>query len=140
MSADLAQRLLALAAVALLAAVVAVAVVSQDSSAGGPAPPRAAEAPGGGWYTALAGARRPGSSSRPTTCGVRLTERSLGITHPVLPCRTKVVLLYGETQVLTEVIDNRMSEGGRQIELTRPLATRLGIDANQVVRWRFAVR
>jgi hypothetical protein len=57
----------------------------------------------------------------------------------VLPCGAKVVLRHGETQVLTEVIDNTLVEPGRQLEVTQALAERLGIDGTVEVEWRFAV-
>jgi hypothetical protein len=133
------QRLTVLAAIALLAGVAAVAVVSQEEGAARPAP-KAAAAPGGGWYAALAGTREAGKNANRTSCGTRITGASLGVSHPVLPCRTKIVLLFDGDQVLTEVIDNRLTAAGRQFELTRLLAERLGLDGTQQVRWRFAVR
>jgi hypothetical protein len=56
----------------------------------------------------------------------------------VLPCGAKIYLAYGGTELLTEVIDNRMRRQGRQFELTEALAQRLGIDGTQQIRWRFA--
>jgi hypothetical protein len=135
----LVQRLAVLAALALLAGVIAVAVVSQEGDAGTQTPSSAA-APGGGWYRALAGMREPGKNANRTSCGTRITGASLGVSHPVLPCGTKVVLLFDGKQVLTEVIDNRMTAAGRQFELTRLLADRFGLDGTQALRWRFAVR
>jgi hypothetical protein len=135
----LVQRLTVLAALALLAGVAAVAVVSQSGDAATPAP-AAAAAPGGGWYTALAGTRERGKNANRTSCGTRITGASLGVSHPVLPCGTKVVLLFDGDQVLTEVIDNRLTASGRQFELTRLLSERMGLDGTQQLRWRFAVR
>ena len=58
MSAAVAQRLLALAAVALLAGVIARAAVEQRSDSANATPaPTGAAAPGGGWYSALAASR-----------------------------------------------------------------------------------
>ena len=135
----LVQRLAALAALALLGGVIAVAVVSQEGDAGAQTPSSAA-APGGGWYRALAGTREQGKNANRTSCGTRITGASLGVSHPVLPCGTKVVLLFDGKQVLTEVIDNRMTAAGRQFELTRLLADQLSLDGTQALRWRFAVR
>jgi hypothetical protein len=75
-----------------------------------------------------------------TTCGTRLTEGSLGVAHPVLPCGAKIFLLHDGREVLTEVIDNRLSSSQRQFELTPRLAEELGIEGTQELRWRFAVR
>jgi len=60
------------------------------------------------------------------------------VTHPVLPCGAKIVLRYGSTNVLTEVIDNSLREPGRQLEVTDKLAQILGIDGTVELQWRFA--
>jgi hypothetical protein len=137
------QRLLGLAAVALLAGLVAFAVVRDDgeeSNAAVPTPAPAAEGEEDGWYVALAGSRGlPGDAQR-TTCGTLLTDASLGVSHPVLPCGAKLFLLFDDQEVLTEVVDHRLSTGARQFELTPALAAQLGVEGTQEVRWRFAVR
>ena len=142
MTPALLQRLLGLAAVALLAGLVALAVVRDDGEANDaavPTPAPAAEGEGG-WNIALAGSRGlPGDAQR-TTCGTLLTDASLGVSHPVLPCGAKLFLLFDEQEVLTEVVDNRLSTAARQFELTPALAARLGVEGTQEVRWRFAVR
>ena len=133
------QRTVALAAVALLAAVAALALSretrGEDAGPGDAQPVTVAET---GWYTALAGSRGAPADADRTTCQRILTNRSLGVTHAVLPCGAKIYIAYGGTEVLTEVIDNRMRRQGRQFELTEALAQRLGIDGTQQVRWRFA--
>jgi hypothetical protein len=141
----LVQRLLGLAAVALLGGLVALALVRNDGQARRsvlptPAPAPAAEADGGGWYVARAGSRGLARDAERTTCGVVLTDGSLGVAHPVLPCGAKVFLSFGGEQVLTEVIDHRVSSAGRQFDLTPALAAKLGIEGTQELRWRFAVR
>jgi hypothetical protein len=102
--------------------------------------PRGALAAGGGWYEALAAPRPPGEDAERTTCGLVLTIRSLGVTHPVLPCGAKVLVRYGGETVLTEVIDNELGASGRQFELTPALAQLVGLDGTQEVEWRYAVR
>jgi hypothetical protein len=136
------QRAVALAAVALFAAVGALALSGGigDARSGADEGPRAVPAPGGGWYTALAGSRGPAGDAERTTCGLVLTGRSLGVSHPTLPCGAKLFLSYRGRQVLTEVIDNRMKQGGRQFELTRRLGQQLGIEGTQQIEWRFATR
>ena len=67
-----------------------------------------------------------------------LAPESLGVTHPVLPCGAKLILRSGDTQVLTEVIDNALVEPGRQLEVTEELASMLGIDGTVELEWRFA--
>jgi len=139
LSARVAQRLLSLAAVALLAGVIAVAVV--DRRAATPvAAPQGATAAGGGWYDALAAPRPVGEDAERTGCGLILTSRSLGVSHPVLPCGAKVLIRYGGETVLTEVIDNQLTETGRQFELTPSLARLVGLDGTQAVEWRYATR
>ena len=133
------QRTVALAAVALLAAVAALALsraTDEDEAAPGEAQPvTVAET---GWYTALAGSRGAPRDAERTTCRRVLTPRSLGVSHPVLPCGVKIYVAYGGTELLTEVIDGRLKRQGRQFELTEALAQRLGIDGTQQIRWRFA--
>jgi hypothetical protein len=131
------ERLVLLAAVAFLAALAAVAIVQERSEKGAPAPFASAPAPEG-WNTAFVGSRgAPGDAQR-TTCGQVLTTRSLGITHPVLPCGAKLVLRNGGTQVLTQVIDNRLVEPGRQLEVTPALARMLDLSGTEEIEWRFA--
>src|SRR5262245_54462762 len=142
MTPALLQRLLGLAALALLAGLVAVAVVQDDGQASGATVPVPAAAPQGddGWYLARVGSRGVARDAERTSCGTLLTDGSLGVAHPVLPCGAKLFLLHDGRQVLTEVIDNRMSSAQRQFELTPRLAAQLGIDGTQEIRWRFAAR
>jgi hypothetical protein len=137
MTETLPQRLVVLGAVALLAAVSALALVERLPDDGSTAF-TSAPAPAG-WNTAFAGSRGSAGDAQRTTCGQVLAAESVGVTHPVLPCGAKVVLRHGETQVLTEVIDNTLVEPGRQLEVTQALAERLGIDGTVEVEWRFAV-
>jgi hypothetical protein len=131
------ERLVLLAAVAFLCAVAAIAVVEQRGQDTAPTSFASAPAPTG-WNTAFAGSRgAPGDAQR-TTCGQILTLRSLGVTHPVLPCGAKLVLRNGDTQVLTEVIDNRLAEPGRQLEVTPALARMLDLRGTEEIDWRFA--
>jgi hypothetical protein len=133
------RRLLSLAAVALLAGVVAVAVVARRDETP-VSSPQGATAAGGGWYDALAAPRPPGKDAERTGCGLILTSRSLGVSHPVLPCGARILLRYGGETVLTEVIDNQLKETGRQFELTASLARLVGLDGTQAVEWRYATR
>jgi predicted RNA-binding Zn-ribbon protein involved in translation (DUF1610 family) len=133
----LGQRLVLLAAVALLAAVSAAAIVEQRQSDEGTAALTSAPAPAG-WNVAFAGSRGATGDAQRTTCGQVLAPQSLGVTHPVLPCGAKVILRSGDTQILTEVIDNALVEPGRQLEVTDALATMLGIDGTVELEWRFA--
>jgi hypothetical protein len=133
------QRLLSLAAIAFLAGLVAVAVVERRDDKP-VSTPTGAVAAGGGWYEALAAPRPPGEDAERTSCGLVLTARSLGVTHPVLPCGAKLLIRYGGETVLTEVIDNDLVATGRQFELTPALAALVGLDGTQEVDWRYATR
>ena len=136
-----AQRLLVLAAVALLAGLAALAVGEWQSDDANATPqPTGAVAPGGGWYSALAASRGPAGDAERTTCGFILTAKSLGVTHPVLPCGARLLVRFGGQTVLTEVIDNKLKSAGRQFELTERLAVMLGLDGTQEIDWRFAAR
>jgi hypothetical protein len=134
---SLPQRLVLLAGVALLAAVSALAVVERRTQDEGSASLTSAPAPAG-WNAAFVGSRGPAGDAQRTTCGQVLAPESLGVTHPVLPCGAKVVLRTGNTQVLTEVIDNALVEPGRQLEVTEALAALLGLDGTVEIEWRFA--
>lgn len=141
MSVVVLQRAVALAAVALLAALGALALARErgdDATAAGGV--EAASVTEAGWYSALAGSRGAPRDAERTTCRRILTNRSLGVTHPVLPCGAKIFISYDGTELLTEVIDSRLKRSGRQFELTEALAQRIGIEGTQQIRWRFATR
>jgi hypothetical protein len=141
MSLSTLQRTIVLAAVALVAGLGAVALAArQDEEAERAGEAQPVTVPETGWYTALAGSRGAPRDAERTTCRRILTTRSLGVSHPVLPCGAKVFISFQGTDVLTEVIDQRMKRPGRQFELTESLAQRLGIEGTQQIRWRFASR
>lgn len=137
MTTSLPQRLVLLAAVALLATSAAAAIVEQRAASESSVSLTSAPAPAG-WNIAFAGSRGPAGDAQRTTCGQILGPKSLGVTHPVLPCGAKVVLRHGSSQVLTEVIDNALIEPGRQLEVTDALARMMGIDGTVELEWRFA--
>ena len=140
MSPAVLQRTVVLGAVALLAAVGALALTSRDGAGAADPGPQAVPTPDGGWYSALAASRGAARDAERTTCRQILTGRSLGVTHPTLPCGTKIFVQYAGTQLLTEVIDTRLKEPGHQFELTESLARRLGLEGTQELQWRFAAR
>ena len=132
------QRSLALAAVALVSAVAVLAVTGGAADRVDEAGPQQVPVAGGSWYTALAGSRGAPRDAEQTTCARILTGRSLGVSHPVLPCGAKIFISYGGAEVLTEVIDTKLKQPGRQFELTESLAQQLGVEGTQQIRWRFA--
>lgn len=136
-SSSLGERLALLAAVALLGGVTALAIGEKRAENAVADTVTSAAAPGG-WNQAFAGSRGPVGDAERTTCGQILTAGSLGVTHPVLPCGAKVVLRFHGTQILTEVIDNKIVEAGRQVEVTQKLAKMLGLQGTEQLEWRFA--
>ena len=138
MNPSLAVRLLGLAGVALVAGVIAIAVTRAHSESDAIALPDAAPAPGGGWFEAVAVPARAPARPRATLCGFRLTAKTLGVAHPVLPCNAQVYLELGNKRVLTRVI-GRGSGTRSEFALTRPLADELGLHSRQQIKWRVAV-
>src|SRR5215471_14893095 len=118
----LAQRLIALAGIALLAALLAISLKpsrSHDRSLPGSIP-----APGGGWYTNLMAPT--GTAFRASgSCGFVLGPRSLGLSSPLYPCRTKIWLHVNGTTVLTQVISRSAPPPGATFEVSPALARKI---------------
>jgi rare lipoprotein A (peptidoglycan hydrolase) len=118
--------------------VLAVAIADPGSaSSSGKALPEPAGAPDGSWYTALAGVARASVAGR-SDCGYRITRRTLGIAHPVLPCGARLYVLYAGTQALTQVVDRGPTGAGRELDLTPALARRLHLRGIQRIQWAYA--
>jgi rare lipoprotein A (peptidoglycan hydrolase) len=62
----------------------------------------------------------------------------LGVAHPVLPCGVKLFVAYRDKVFLTQVVDRGPAVPGRDFDVTRPLAARLGLKGTQQIRWRYA--
>jgi rare lipoprotein A (peptidoglycan hydrolase) len=135
----LARRGIALAAIALLAGVLAFAAASRnDDGDEQQSPAKQVPVPGSDWYRSLA-APYPASTKREkTSCGQRLGPKTLGVAHPVLPCGVKLFIAYKDKVVLTQVVDRGPSVPGREFDVTRALAAKLGLTGTQQVRWRYA--
>lgn len=132
-------RLLALAGLALIGALIALAVTNRSgTSAQTNALPDAAPAPGGGWYHAVAAPAPTPQRERRTACGQTLNAKTVGLAHPTLPCNVKLFIEYGGKRVLTQVIDRGPYVAGREFQLTRALADKIGLQRIAVIRWRFA--
>jgi hypothetical protein len=129
----LAQRELALAAIAVLAGVVVLAVSigrSGDGKASSlPQPVR--------WTNALAAPYTP-SAKRLTACGQRVDGHTLGVAHPVLPCGVKIFIEFNGKEILTQVIDKGPAVPGREFDVSRALANRIGLEGVEQVAWAFA--
>jgi len=137
-NAELLERQLALAGVALLAALGAFALGRGDAptALSGARPGLTAAPPP--WNEAAVGVYGPGFYGRTTACGIRLTRRSLGVAHPQLPCGAWIVVSRGGRQVEARVIDRSPFGFRQEFALTQALAARLGITRTELVRWRFA--
>jgi rare lipoprotein A (peptidoglycan hydrolase) len=135
----LARRALALAAIALLAGVVAFAGASRnDDPKEQKNVVKQVPVPGSDWYRSLA-APYPATTKRErTSCGQRLGPKTLGVAHPVLPCGVKLFVSYKDQVVLTQVVDRGPSVPGREFDVTRALARKLGLEGTQQIRWRYA--
>jgi rare lipoprotein A len=71
----------------------------------------------------------PGLYGRKTACGVRLTNRTLGVAHKTLPCGTLVELFKDGRTVTVPVIDRGPFRPGTSYDLTYATAQALGMDA-----------
>jgi hypothetical protein len=137
---QLAQRLIALAGLALVGGVIALAVTRNhsDSHGGTNALPEAAPAPGGGWYRALGSPASLPRKPRRTACGVMLRTHTVGVAHPTLPCNVKIFIEYGGKRVLTQVIDKGPAVPGREFDVTRALADKIGLQGVDQLQWAYA--
>ena len=136
MTPALAQREIALAAVALLAIVAAVAITSATDSKRDER--RAAQGQASTWYSALAAPYRFPPGARRTACGHPTNASTLGVAHPVLPCGAKITILFNGRQVLTQVVDRGTGVPGREFDVTAPLARKMGLRGIKPIKWRFA--
>ena len=139
MSPALAQREIALAAIALLAAIVSLALTSHGSSAKTRGLIQPITLQGGQWRTSLAGAS-PARYGRRTNCDIVIEPGTIGVGSSVLPCGVKLYFAYGEQPAGPDAGDRARGpcRPGATFELTPRLAEKLGIDGVQKVRWVFA--
>ena len=127
-----AQRLAALAGLALLGGAIWLAVRT-----GGHTPVRRLPPPVGS-YSALAGSSGVTAFGKRTACGQVLGPRTEGVANPVLPCGVRLYLTYQGRHVLTQVIDRGPSSPGREFDLTDALAHRIGLVGVQRITWSYA--
>jgi rare lipoprotein A (peptidoglycan hydrolase) len=132
------RRQAALAAVAILALVAALAVAAVDRRSGGGEGAAVTVSQAGEWYAARAAPYAFDEGARQTACGIPIGRGTLGVAHPVLPCGVKLVVEYDGTRVLTQVIDRGPRVPGREFDVSRPLAERLGLRGVQPIRWAYA--
>ena len=133
------QRAFWLAGVTLVVAVSALAIARRDAG-GGKTLPGAVPVHGSpsGYYTSRAAPYGPSPGHTRTACGEPLTAKTMGIAHPVLPCGVKIYIRFRGKEVLTQVIDRGPTVPGRDFDITRALADRLGLHGTQTIQWRYA--
>jgi hypothetical protein len=134
MSSALLQRQATLAAVALLGTLAALAL-SRAGDDGRAATP--AVAPRVTWDQAQVSVLAAPALGRESACGVGLTERTIGVAHPVLPCGVVLVLEHDGRRVRAPVVEQGGVQGGVAFELTPALAGQLNVRGMQTIRWRF---
>jgi hypothetical protein len=138
MSPALAQREIALAAIALLGAIVSLALTSHGDSTKTRGLLQPVTLQGGQWRSSLAGAS-PTRYGRRTNCGIVVEPGTIGVADSVLPCGIKLYVAYRNSpHILTQVIERRPVPPGRKFELTPRLAEKLGVDGVQKISWVFA--
>jgi hypothetical protein len=125
--------MIGLAALALISGVIALAVVRNGSNSANGLP-----AASGTWYRALAAPSPLATKPRRTACGHALDAKTVGVSHPVLPCNVKIYIEYGNKSVLTAVIDRGRDSAGPEFHLTQALADAIGLHGTQPIRWRYA--
>ena len=136
MSSAALQRQAALAGAALLAVLLVVVLDrsgGEETSAATPPPVSQAE-----WESATVGVFGRSRLGATPACGTLLTQGTLGIAHPVLPCGVDLVVSYRGREVRTEVIELGNVGPESQFDLTSALADELGIEKPTTIRWRFA--
>ena len=138
MNAVLVQRQAALAGVALLGALGALALGDADEEVGGPRTDGPV-VPQVAWQRARVSVLDASRIGRETACRVTVTEDTLGLAHPVLPCGVRLVLERDGREVEAEVVERRGVAAGRSFALTPALADELDVRGSRTaVRWRFA--
>ena len=133
MSSTVVQRAVWLAAITLIVGVAALAL-ARRSGGGHDKVPGAV----GAYYTSRAAPYGPTPSHRRTACGEPFTFKLQGIAHPTLPCGVKLYIRFGGKQVLTEVVDRGPNVPGRDFDITKGLADRIGLHGTQTIHWRYA--
>jgi hypothetical protein len=127
------QRALWLAGITLVVAVAALALARRDAGGGHEKLPGAVL-----FYTTRAAPYGPTAGHRRTACGQAFTAKTLGVAHPELPCGVKVYIRFHGQEVLTQVVDRGPYAPGREFDLTKALADRIGLHGTQTIQWALA--
>ena len=135
MSPAFVQRAVALVAICFVAVIGAVALTHRGGGSDDNLP-GAVPVPGtkNGYYTGRAAPYAPSAAHPRTACGEPFTAR-LG--YSTAFCGRLYIRFHGH-EVLTQVIDRGPSLPGRDFDITKALANRLGLHGAQTIQWRFA--
>jgi rare lipoprotein A (peptidoglycan hydrolase) len=133
------QRAIWLAGICFVAAIAAVAITRRDKESSAKSLPSAVPVPGAKeGYTARAAPYSPSAAHPRTACGQPFTDKTEGVAHPVLPCGVRLYIRFHGHEVLTQVIDRGPNVPGREFDITKALANKLGLHGTQTIRWQFA--
>jgi rare lipoprotein A (peptidoglycan hydrolase) len=133
------QRAIWLAGICFVAAIAAVAITRRDKESSAKNLPSAVPVPGTeDGYTARAAPYSPSAAHPRTACGQPFTDKTEGVAHPVLPCGVRLYIRFHGHEVLTQVIDRGPNVPGREFDITKALANKLGLHGTQTIRWQFA--
>ena len=140
MSSPAVQRVAWLAAITVVVATGALALTRRDAGGGRNDIPGSVPVPGtpSGYYTSRAAPYGPTPTHRRTACGEAFTSTLQGVAHPVLPCGVKIYIRFNGKDVLTQVVDRGPNVPGRDFDITKALADRIGLHGTQAIQWRYA--
>jgi len=139
-SAPFVQRAVWLVGICFVAVIAAVAITRRHDDSSLKNLPKAVPVPGtkNGFYTGRAAPYSASPAHPRTACGQPFTTATQGVAHPVLPCGVRLYLRFRGREVLTQVIDRGPTVPGRDFDVTKALANRLGLHGAQTIQWRFA--
>jgi rare lipoprotein A (RlpA)-like double-psi beta-barrel protein len=139
-SPSLVQRLVWLAGITLVVGIGALALQRRDAGGGRGDIPGSVPVPGTltGYYMSRAAPYGPTPRHRRTACGEAFTKTLQGVAHPVLPCGVKIYIRFNGKDVLTQVVDRGPNVPGRDFDITKALADRMGLHGTQKIEWRYA--
>jgi rare lipoprotein A (peptidoglycan hydrolase) len=132
-SPNIIQRTVWLAGVTLIVAVAALAIARRDAGGGHKQLPGVVS-----FYTTRAAPYGPTAQHKRTACGEAFTKDTLGVAHPELPCGVKIYIRFHGKEVLTQVVDRGPYVPGREFDITKALADRLGLHGTQTIEWGYA--
>jgi rare lipoprotein A (peptidoglycan hydrolase) len=134
------RRVVWLVGICFVAVLAAVVISQRTGRSSEQSLPGAVAVPGteSGYYTGRAAPYSPTGAHARTACGQPFTDRTQGVAHPVLPCGVRIYIRFHGKEVLTQVIDRGPAVPGRDFDITKALANRLGLHGAQTIQWRFA--